>query len=412
MPPLRTLLAIVLALTLAACAGLPGTPPTPGTSTAPPRTPEVSPNPTPIPTQPQACAIPAGTPPVPDLATTADPAAALLEYFNAGGSADRLEPAVAYGPLPADVDGDGWIDWLVIAGDPSSQTLPPGGTLWLLTCSGSAYDLSFRLAPTDRGAPILHGVADLTGDGAADVLLGLPLCGAHTCFEQAQALVWNGATLENRLQGTSDDLPYPSYSVTPAGPGEPGRVEIRGTGIGSVGAGPYRPVARTWSWDSTLGSFIVIREESLPSNFRIHVLLDADRADQQGNYTLAHDLYYRVITNDGLDDWEAGETGRENLSAYAMFRQVLSYLHMGDSGDAQVVYGILQGSYPTGATGHAYAELAQAFWEEYGATGDVAAACLAAQAYAEAHPVEILEPLYYGYANPAYTAQDICPTQP
>lgn len=395
----RTIPGVILTLTLAACS-LQGVPPTPASSSPP----------TPTPFAPRACPVYPGSPSPPDLAARPDPGTSLLDYFNAGGSPDRLEPSVAPdGLLPADVNGDGWLDWLVLTLDPASENSPTGGTLWLLTCYGSAYSLAFRLTPSDRGAPALHGIVDLTGDGAADVVVGLPNCGAHTCFEQAQILVWDGATLTNRLEGSSDDLPYPHYLVIPPLAGEPGRVEIRGTGFGSVGAGPYRPVARTWSWEEDAQRFVVTGEATLPTYFRIHVLHDADRAYLEGNYPLAQELYHRVITDDTLDDWEAGERGRQNLAAYANFRKVLTYLRVGDLGDAQVALGILQNRFPSGSTGHAYAEMAHAFWQEYGAGSDLVAACLAAQAFAEAHPAEILDPLYYGYANPAYTPQGICP---
>jgi hypothetical protein len=52
--------------------------------------------------------------------------------------------------------------------------------------------------------------------------------------------------------------------------------------------------------------------------------------------------------------------------------------------------------------------MAQAFWEAYGATGDVAQGCLAARAFAEAHADEVVAPLHFGYANPVYTSADIC----
>lgn len=321
-------------------------------------------------------------------------------------------PRDGLAPYQADVNGDGWLDWVVVILHPDALTTPPGGTLSLLTCSGSAYTLSFALAPTDRGAPVLHAAADLTGDDAADLLVGIPICGAHACVEQAMLLVWTGSTLENRLEGASDDLPFPAYHVTPAGPGGRGQVEVQGTGWGSVGAGPYRPVVRTWSWDPHLQRFVVTRETTLSTNYRIHVLHDADRAYLEGNYALAQDLYYRVASDDSLEDWGAVESGRQNLAAYAAFRTALTYLRMGSPGDALAAYRILQNEYPEGSAGYGYAQMARAFWEEYAASDDLALACAAAQAFARAHASEILDPLYYGYANPSYAPQDVCPVLP
>jgi hypothetical protein len=82
---------------------------------------------------------------------------------------------------------------------------------------------------------------------------------------------------------------------------------------------------------------------------------------------------------------------------------------MRDFGDARVAYGILQNSFPSGAPGHAYAELAASFWDASREGEDLAAGCIAAQAYAAAHQGDVLGPLHYGYANPAYTETDLCP---
>jgi hypothetical protein len=168
-------------------------------------------------------------------------------------------------------------------------------------------------------------------------------------------------------------------------------------------------VSRTWRWDTEARALLPEPDVLLPSDFRIHVLLDADRAALAGDYDAAHDLYYRVVTDEMLQDVEFGPSPREQLIAYAMFRQMVTYVLRQDLGDAQVVYGILQNSYPDGAPGRAYAELGTAFWEAHQASGDLAAACAAARAYAAAHAPDVLGPLYYGYANPTYTEADVCP---
>jgi hypothetical protein len=56
--------------------------------------------------------------------------------------------------------------------------------------------------------------------------------------------------------------------------------------------------------------------------------------------------------------------------------------------------------------------MAQAFWEAYGATGDVEQGCLAARAFAEAHADEVVTPLHFGYANRTLAPADLCPSEP
>lgn len=383
-----------------------------------------TPYPTPAPTLPTVgpCAVRPGSPTPPDLSDPTSIVPNLLGFLNAGGfaaslpsllEAARLTPPGSLGPAEMDFTGDGRFDIALSLLQPGSEGVLAPGAVYLFVCSGDAYTLAYTSpAVAHAGAPLIHAAQDLTGDSIGDLLIGFPICGAHTCQEQVQALTWNGLTLENRLAGTTDDLPTPTFQVM--GPTASGAMDIAitATGIASVGAGPFRPITRTWSWDPPTRTFIVSGEVQQPANYRIHVLLDADRAAREGNYATALDLYYRVVTDDTLDDWAYGETGKANLSAYAAFRHMVTHVQQGDLGDAQVVYGILQGSYPLGATGHAYAELATAFWDEFQRSGGLAAACARAQSFAAAHTSEILDPLQYGYANPTYLAADICPTGP
>jgi hypothetical protein len=312
--------------------------------------------------------------------------------------------------IAADLTGDGFDDLALAYLAPSEALAAPGGVIAIFVCRGQEYRPVFQDTIGDPAeTPVLHAVQDLTGDGAADLVAAHRICGAHTCFERISVLVWDGAGFVNRLEGASDDLPYPIVEIT--GPDDQGSyaLALTGTGIASVGAGPYRQRVREWRWDALSQALVPGEDVLLPSEFRIHVLLDADQAALAGNYTLANDLYYRVVTDETLLDVEFTPSPRDQLIAYAMFRKVVTYVLMRDLGDARVAYGILQNSAPDGAPGHAYAELASAFWDASGDGEDLAAGCIAAQAYAAAHQGDLLAPLYYGYANPTYTETDLCP---
>jgi hypothetical protein len=342
----------------------------------------------------------------------------VLDFLNAGGDPDALAGALLdeglappEGPvvLSADLSGDGLEDLALAFLIPPDAEATAGGAIAVFACDGQAYRLAFQESTDPAQTPVLYFAEDLSGDGTGDLVMSRRLCGAHTCFEQVSVLVWDGVSFTNRLRGASDDLPYPIVDIV--GPDSDGRtaLSLTGTAIASVGAGPYRQVSRTWRWDTEARALLPEPDVLLPSDFRIHVLLDADRAALAGDYDAAHDLYYRVVTDEMLQDVEFGPSPREQLIAYAMFRQMVTYVLRQDLGDAQVVYGILQNSYPDGAPGRAYAELGTAFWEAHQASGDLAAACAAARAYAAAHAPDVLGPLYYGYANPTYTEADVCP---
>jgi hypothetical protein len=230
-------------------------------------------------------------------------------------------------------------------------------------------------------------------------------CGAHTCFTSIEVLTWTGASFENRLQGSSEDLPSPLIEITK----NPTEIVVTGEGVGSVGAGPNRSVERHWLWDEDLQSFIPLEDIRLPSSFRIHVLHDADQALLLGDVEAAIKGYTQVREDDLLLEWVDPERERTNLAAYAGFKLILAHILENDLIAAESALEDLQFQYPDGEAGAAFRAMAESFWDEYLLTKEVDASCMTAQAFAEESSANILDVLYFGYANPAYSAEDLCP---
>ncbi len=393
-----------------------------------PATPSIAASPTsaPSPTaspeatsQPIACPVPPGSPAAPSLQTPAAYVQDVLAFLNGGGSPHDLQtdiqsaglsPQVGMPLSQQDFNGDGMDDVAVTLLAPNEVSIVAPGDLYVFVCIGQAYALAYTSPSVpDGGAPEIIDARDLNSDGAADLLLAREACGAHTCFSRIEVLIWRQNTLLDVLQGASDDLPYPSIRVV--GPGSDGRfnIAVTGTGIGSAGAGPYRGVTRTWAWNAAGDALVPGPDLALPSTYRIHVLNDADQADIDGSYATALQLYDQVIHDDSLQDWVDPVSERANLSAYAMFREVVTQLQLGDTAAAQSAYQALRNAYPPASLGGAYGLLGQAFWTAYRSSDNVGLACAQAQAFAQANETAILQPLYFGYANPEYTAADICP---
>lgn len=433
----RLLTSALIAGALSGC--LPAGPPTPvspptQTAGAIAVTP-LMPSPTPVPDAPPTastpadCPVPPGNPIAPILTDPRATAQSILDYLNGGGAVSdlpRLLAAASRAPgsgeptFALDLNRDGWLDIAVAVIDPvtpqasrrDSSAKPhlaklqggQAGSILIFYCRSRGYVLGEPLLSDPERVPILHGAVELSRDLDVGLLIGWQTCGAHTCFEDFQLLTGEGTKSRIHPLESSTDLPYPEVDLRTSG-----TVSITATGIASAGAGPFRRLTRTWVWEASSQSFVLASEVLEPPRYRIHVLLDAEAASRRGEWTTALDLYHRVVLDDALLDWVDPITERANLSGYSMVRTVVTYAQMGDQGDAQVAYGILQNQYVSGSTGRAYADLAQAFWEIFSATSDVARSCQAARAFAEAHKTEVLDPLYFGYANPAYTPEDVCP---
>ena len=351
-------------------------------------------------------------------------AEAWLSYFSGGGLMGGLAPlepsrhveAVGLPSLLAvDLTGDGLLDLLVATPTQREATESfsgrQDGRLDVLICRDERYALVWSRASDAESAVFLPRlVTDVDLDGRQDVVLSQYVCGAHTCFEDLAVLMWDGVRLGDRWEGSSFDLPYPDVQLVPKQAAPPS-IQVTGTGYGSAGAGPYRPVRRSWRWDSASGTMRIESEERLPTNYRIHVLQDALRAESEGRWDEASDLYRRVVLGSGLQDWLDPPREQANLGAYAIFRRMRLHVLRGDIGDAQLDYGALQSSYPAGADGHAFAVMGLAFWESYQRQGDLAVACQAARQPAAARGEEVLRLLDFGYANPAPTLEDLCPAE-
>lgn len=345
----------------------------------------------------------------------------VLDFLNAGGTLEALDQGlyaagVANQPLSvvaADLTGDGSRDVAVSIYNPDSTAIPPGGSLLIYTCQSGQYQLAYEEHTEDVwGSPGIRYLQDMNGDEAAELVAARPTCGAHTCFEDITILAWDGASFENRLESTSTDLPYPDARLEdPEGDGIYDLIVV-GSGFGSVGAGPQRSLTRSWVFIPETETWIPAGETLGESNNRIHVLQDAETSSLVEAYDEALLLYGRVIQDTTLEDWAEPETERANLAAYALFKTAVVYLLQGNQDFAQSTFDQQAEAFPEGTTGHAYVELAQVFQEAYAVDESVLQGCAAARQFAEGRAEEILEPLgsaAFGYANPDFAPEDICP---
>lgn len=367
----------------------------------------------------QPCPVEFTDPAAPALTSSESFPSQIQDYLNQGGSLDdlgqimetnQLEPHEGLPYSRQDFTGDGMEDVVISILNGDGAQIAPAGTLLLFVCQDDQYQVAYSSpTSTELAAPFIRAAQDVNADGIPDLLTTREMCGAHTCSFEVNVLTWNEGALRSIFPDVTTDIPLPLVDLE--GPQEDGTYEIviTGTGIASVGAGPFRPYSRIWSYDQGTGLFQLSETVQLDTNFRIHIVHDADQAVLDGEYEIALDLYARVINDDSLDDWAAGEEGARTLAAYATYRRLLTLLQLDQFEAARSELNLLTSTYPPETSGFGYAQLGQTLWDEFQATEDLAAACRAAQDYAQTNTQAILDPLYYGYANKTYVASDICP---
>ncbi len=362
---------------------------------------------------------PSGEPdPLPDMPFAALPEA-VLAFLNSGGSLNVLDEAlyqvgVANLPEPvasADMDGDGVEEVVVSIFEPGSMALPPPGMLLIYTCQDGVYHMAYQedTRPSD-GAPGIRFLRDLNANGRADLVVSSASCGAHTCFERVQVIQWDGETYRNHLEGETTDLPYPTIYLSPTVEDEIYDLQVTGSGFGSVGAGPQRDITRTWSFSKEMQLWQISSFRQEPSNYRIHILHDAAAAAKSGDYQQALGLYNRVISDSTLEDWSDPDLEQAWIKAFAQYQMVVIYTLQDREGFANTVLADLQDTTSSESPQSTFYKMAVAYIDGY-QEGGVEMGCSLVQDYAALHP-GLLDPLgsqIFGYGNPDFTEQDICP---
>lgn len=366
------------------------------------------------------------TPPPPIVSAPADWAE--LETWLAEAWGQGVNPAAVRSALvaagrqtglqdwsAADLDGDLQDEWIVrlntLPGEPDYQEFAFGTTnqLWIVNQGGVVYRSETLPAPSG-----VAGFGDVTGDGRPEVWLRAADCGASTCYASYRIVSAEGGSFRNIV------APDPATGATVIGMTNPdipilfdhtgdgvADFTLHGGTLGSAGAGIMRPYTDIWAWD---GSALAKVETLLDgTNWRHHILYEANELFAQSNYPAAILAYEAVINDASLQTYahfNASETqAYTDMSLFAAFRLILADVQVGEGDRAASRLAWLQTTYPAAAVtigaGHFLAT-----WE---ATAALTDACQSAVQEMSAYPNVTGVLTDMGYGNPSLTLNDLCP---
>lgn len=268
--------------------------------------------------------------------------------------------------------------------------------------SGLAADVAL-LSVDDTGAP------DVNQDGHGDVVWSDTTCGASACFTTVHVLSYIDGDFHSWING-STTMASASVSVQDVAPQGSGQeLVVKGGVIGTVAAGPQRPATAVWA---SLGGapYVLVQQGYAPSFCLYHHILDADAAMQAG----PHDAYaaaiaaYRAAADDErlVACWTRPDEVDE-LRAYALYRLAAAHAYAGDRHAADAAVDELSTRYPNDPL----AELARLWWLSYRTTRDDSAACAVATTFANRRPETWQRLADFGFANPAFSADLLCPVE-
>lgn len=319
----------------------------------------------------------------------------------------------------ADLTGDRWVEWILLLYPPGAeQEVYTPANLWIINEEGLRY--RFYEDPNLAGGVSLSlkvsGTADFTGDGTTELVVNEETCGAHTCFTGLRVIDVVDGAFTNLVEAEAadpasqnGDVIAVSYADIRFADGTGDGVTdvlVHGGAIGSAGAGIVRTYTEVWAWD---GSAVTLADTILdPTNYRHHILYEANSRMETGELAAAQDLYERVINDESLQTpaftLSEAETYAD-LSQFAAFRLILIDLIQEDSVTAESRLAWLEEMYPD-APATAVAPTLINNWAGEASLPDLCAG-VDAGFIAYNAPTGVLADL--GYGNPSLEGMDFCP---
>jgi LysM repeat protein len=289
--------------------------------------------------------------------------------------------------------------------DPQSGPANPLGVLAVLGAGPLGWEVLYQ---SGLAADVeLLALEDVNDDGNADIVWSDTTCGARACFTTVHVTSYVDGDFRSWINGSTTlaSAEVRLEDVMPQGSGR--ELIIQGGVIGTVAAGPQRPMTVLWA-SLGGGPYVAMEQSYAPSFCLYHHILDADSAMQVGpydNYAAAIAAYRSAADDPRLVACWIRPNEVAELRAYALYRLAVAYAYAGDLAAAGAAVEELGSRYPADPL----AELARLWWLAYRTARDDAAACAVADTFARRNPVTWERLADYGFANPTYSAAMLCP---
>jgi hypothetical protein len=362
------------------------------------------------PTAPAAAAAPTAAP-VP----VSDKPASFSEYAPAIAAYLTANPAAAGDNcLAANTDEDPELE--VVAVLTTKLQTPTASTdtqfeIVVFDPTPGGFKVAYESEPSDvvppgttlPVAPLL-AAGDLNKDGGGELAYTTGSCGASTCVETVHILKGTASGYITLTPPDGITMPYAEAKFEDTDGDGTKELLLTGGTQGSAGAGPQRTRTETWAWN---GSAYALRTTRLDkATFLYHAVKDADSLFAAANYAEAEAAYVAVVGDQSLKVWSEEKHERNELESYSLFRAGLAHLlGGGDAATANGYFDRARGYHPQTL----HDQLAGSFKAGYAAKGSVSIGCAAVRDDIAANLAEYQAFWDFGYGNPPFDADAICP---
>ena len=409
---------LVCALTLAACDSrtkiasvtTPGALTSPTAAAAPPT---ATPAPVPAPGKPESFS---------------DYAPAISKYLSANPAAaagtNCLADLIAAWKMPllsqpdaciaANTDDDPAIELVAVI---TTKLTTPGATtdtqfeIVVFDPTADGFIVGYESDPNDLIPPgrtesikPLLAAGDLNKDGGGEFAYESANCGATTCFDTVHILKGTASGYVSIAPPDGIAMSFATAKFEDVDGDGAKELLLNGGAVGSVGAGPPRTRTETWAWN---GATYALRSTALNKpEYLYHAVKDADTLFAAGKYSEAETAYAAIVGETSLKVWMEQKRERNELESYSLFRAGLAVLQNGgDAAKANDYLDRARAYHPQTL----HDQLAGSFKAGYNAKGSVSIGCAAVRDDIAANLAEYQAFWDFGYANPPFDADTICP---
>jgi hypothetical protein len=320
----------------------------------------------------------------------------LIAWLKGCGAIQEKQGSLTAAPITGPTSKD----VIVAMRDPATDQVMPRGLLLIYHAGAKGYALARKVEGV--GSITLLKAGDVNADGKPDLIWTDTTCGAHTCFSTLFVESWDGKAYQDWIVGepTIADGEYSFKDTASGGSGD--EILVHGGVIASAGAGPQRAWTETYT-SLKGGPYELFNQVYDDSKCLYHRVLDANKAFGQwtsAGFEPAIKAYQAAIDDSALEACGSIKDEVTTLREFARFRLIVALVGGGKSP--------LTASVRAQMTQQALTGAADAFLTSYRGSGSVIQACRDVTTYAVANPASWSFLADWGYANPSFTAQDLC----
>ncbi len=350
---------------------------------------------------------------------------ALLLYLNAGGQWDDLMSLLEnwrfeHEIVPINMNGDDV--WETVVHVNVANNYENDIATWVFHCRDNQYQAIFQIWWGMYRFHRYSFVDDLNNDGNFEIVMIGGFAGS-ACDLEPTLLGWEGnvvvdyspleidlgCSLEDRV--TLEDLDGDGVK----------ELIVAGVTVLHMEMAPLRGITQTFALQEQV--YTLISTVYGPSNLRIHILDDAQRAFDAQNFILAIELYDRVAHDDTLTDVSSynfpdrffpddpslpHDSPNEYQRAFALFRLASIYQVVGDVAGVEMTLAELDNTFSEGTVGGEFTVLAHLLIDQLNNNESPVLACSVVTSFIEENYPDLDRHFWWGVGIATYDAETFC----